>query len=133
MDVTILNTMILRPKNTMLRDGLLDQLLGEEGWIASSSRTPLLRLPTILGPELLVSKKVNIGSLQHYEGYEVAEMWSRAIGRTASMCGNDDDDLLALKDRVKTHTGQSHPSGWGRDLRLMQETFGSVGSGVNSY
>ena len=96
------------------------------------SDTALAAFSATIGPELMVSKKVNIGSLRRYEGYEIAEMWSRAIGRTASMCGNDDDGLLALKDRVKTYTGQSHPSGWGRDQRLMQETFGSVGSGVNS-
>jgi hypothetical protein len=110
MAVTILNTMILRPKNTMLRDGLLDQLLSEEGvGRVFESITALAASSAILGPELSFSKKANIGSLQRCEGYEIAEMWSRAIGRIASMCGNDDDALLAFKDRVKAYTGQSHP------------------------
>lgn len=69
------------------------------------SDTSLAAPSAILGPELLVSKKVNIGSLRRFEGYEIAGMWSHAIGRTASMWGNDDDGLLALKDRVKAHTG----------------------------
>jgi hypothetical protein len=54
-------------------------------------------------------------------------MRSRVIGPTVSMCGNDDDGLSTLKDRVEAHLSQRNPSGRGRDLRLMYEAFGSAG------
>ncbi|KAK4551739.1 hypothetical protein LTR86_010932 [Recurvomyces mirabilis] len=99
----------LRSKNSMLKHGFFDEPLAPERW---------------------AGKKVSIGSLRRYRGSEVAEMWSQAIGRTVKMCGNDDESMLTLEDRVETHIGQGGSSGWGRDLRLMYEAFGNVGFGM---
>jgi uncharacterized protein YbjT (DUF2867 family) len=121
----------LRSKESMLKDGLFDEPLGEKGvGRVFESDIALAACNAILAPELWAGKKVNIGSLRRYKGSEVAEMWSRAIGRAVRMCGNDDDAMLALENRVETHGGQGNPSGWGRDLRLMYEAFGSVGYGM---
>jgi uncharacterized protein YbjT (DUF2867 family) len=121
----------LRPKESILKDGVFDEPLGEQGvGRVFESDIALAACNAILAPEVWAGKKVNIGSLRRYKGSEVAEMWSRAIGRTVNMCRGDDDGMLALEDRVETHGGQGNPSGWGRDLRLMYEAFGSVGYGM---
>jgi nucleoside-diphosphate-sugar epimerase len=121
----------LRSKESMLKDGLFDEPLGKEGvGRVFESDIALAACNAILAPELWAGKKINIGSLRRYKGSEIAEMWSRAIERTASMCGNDDDGLSTLEDRVEAHIGQRNLSGWGRDLRLMYEAFGSVGFGM---
>jgi uncharacterized protein YbjT (DUF2867 family) len=121
----------LRSKESMLKDGVFDEPLGEQGvGRVFESDIALAACNAILAPELWAGKKINIGSLRRYKGSEVAEMWSRATERTVSMCGNDEDDLLKLEDRVETHGGKGNSSGWGRDLRLMYEAFGSVGYGM---
>jgi uncharacterized protein YbjT (DUF2867 family) len=121
----------LRSKESMLKDGVFDEPLGEKGvGRVFESDIALAACNAMLAPELWAGKKINIGSLRRYKGSEVAEMWSRAIGRTVSMSRGDDDGMSALEDRVETHGGQRDPSGWGRDLRLMYEAFGSVGYGM---
>ncbi|KAK3669728.1 hypothetical protein LTR78_010411 [Recurvomyces mirabilis] len=121
----------LRSKNSMLKHGFFDEPLGEAGvGRAFESDIALAACNAILAPERWAGKKVSIGSLRRYRGSEVAEMWSQAIGRTVKMCGNDDESMLTLEDRVETHIGQGGSSGWGRDLRLMYEAFGNVGFGM---
>jgi nucleoside-diphosphate-sugar epimerase len=121
----------LRSKDSMLTDGLFDEPLGEEGvGRVFESDIALAACNAILAPDRWAGKKINIGSLRRYKGSEVAEMWSRAVGRTVRMCGNDDNGLLTLEDRVEAHIGQKGSSGWGRDLRLMYEAFGRVGFGM---
>jgi nucleoside-diphosphate-sugar epimerase len=121
----------LRSKNSMLKDGLFDEPLGEVGvGRVFESDIALAACNAILSPDRWTGKKVNIGSLRRYKGSEVAEMWSHAIGRTVRMCGSDDDSLLTLEDRVEAHIGQGDSSGWGRDLRLMYEAFSRVGFGM---
>jgi hypothetical protein len=121
----------LRSKDPVLRDGLFDELLEEKGvGRVFESDIALAACNAILTPDRWAGKKINIGSLRRYKGSEVAEMWSRAIDRPVSMCGNDDGCLSTLEERVEAHVGQRSSSGWGRDLRLMYEAFGSVEFGV---
>lgn len=121
----------LRSKESMLKDDLFDEPLGEKGvGRVFESDIALAACNAILEPYRWAGKKVNIGSLQRYKGSEVVEMWSRAIGRTVKMCGNNDDGFSTLENRIEAHIGQRNASGWGRDLRLMYEAFGEVGFGM---
>jgi nucleoside-diphosphate-sugar epimerase len=121
----------LRSKGSMLKDGLFDEPLGEEGvGRVFESDIALAVCNAILSPDRWTGKKVNIGSLRRYKGSDVAVIWSHAIGCTIKMCGSDEKSLLTLEDRVEAHMSQGRSSGWGRDLRLMYEAFGRVGFGM---
>lgn len=121
----------LRSKDSMLMNGLFDEPLGEKGvGRVFESDIALAACNAILAPERWTGKKVNLGSLRRYKGFEVAEMWSRAIGRTVKICENVDDDYSTLEDRIEGHIGQAGSSGWGRNLRLMYEAFGRVRFGM---
>ena len=72
-------------------------------------------------------KKVKIGSLKTYTAHEIAELWSQALDKEVKPTLCDRESL----DQLESGYGQVAGPAWGRDLRLMYETFGERGFGMS--
>jgi uncharacterized protein YbjT (DUF2867 family) len=72
-------------------------------------------------------KKVMIGSLKTYTGGDIAQLWARALGRDIKHTEADQEGL----DGLENGFGQVAGPAWGRDLRLMYETFAERGFSMN--
>ena len=68
-------------------------------------------------------KKVMIGSLKTYTSHEIADLWSEALGKDIKPTLCNKEGL----DKLEHAFGQVAGPAWGRDLRLMYETFGARG------
>ena len=68
-------------------------------------------------------KKVMIGSLETYTTRETVHLWSQALGRDIKPTLSDQEGF----DTVENNFGRVAGPAWGRDLRLMFETFADRG------
>lgn len=72
-------------------------------------------------------KKVMIGSFKTYSGSDIAQLWSEALGKSIKPTFADQEGL----DNLENGFGQVAGPAWGRDLRLMYETFAQRGFLMN--
>lgn len=72
-------------------------------------------------------KKVMVGSLKTYTALDIAQLWSEALGKTIKPTLADQEGL----DNLENSFGQVAGPAWGRDLRLMYETFAERGFSMN--
>ena len=127
---TLFFTNDFQSKRSLLEDGYFDTPLGSKG--ASRVSTADIALATrniILNPSKWAGKKIMIGSLKKFTGAEVAVLWSQALGREIKMWGSDCESMTAFKKHFARKTGRD--ADWGRDLRLMYETFEVEGFGMS--
>lgn len=68
-------------------------------------------------------KKVYVGELKTYTAHETAQLWSEALGREIKPALSGRAGL----DKLEHSFGQVAGPAWGRDLRLMYETFAERG------
>ena len=68
-------------------------------------------------------KKVMIGSLKTYTAEEIAQLWSRALGKEIKHAPSDRESF----DAFEKHFSKLMGPAWGRDLRLSYETFEATG------
>jgi uncharacterized protein YbjT (DUF2867 family) len=125
----------IRSKDSMLKEGLFDEPLGEKGVArVSPSDIALAVANAIAEPDVWAGKKIMLGSKHRYTGKEVAALWSKAIGREVKMLGSDRTSLDRFEENLDKVLGASAPgsemAGWPRDLRLMYEAFATVGFGM---
>lgn len=69
------------------------------------------------------SRKVMIGSLKTYTARDTAQLWSQALGKDIKPALSDQEGLSNLENTY----GQIAGPAWGRDLRLMYESFAERG------
>lgn len=121
----------LRSKPSILQHNLFDEPLGEMGMSRVSLQDIALAVRNIICDPSLdkwAAKKIMIGSKHMYTGTEIADLWSQATGRRVKMMGCDDKSLTMVERFLEEKTGRER--GWGRDLRLMYETFAKEGFGM---
>ncbi|KAM0802948.1 hypothetical protein BDR22DRAFT_819596 [Usnea florida] len=124
----------LRSKNSILTRNTFDEPLGECGASRVSLHDISLAVRNLIfsfsspHPEKYAGRKIMLGSLHRYTGGEITSLWSRATGREVKMIGCDEQSLDMVEKFLGEKTGRE--SGWGRDLRLMYETFAREGFGM---
>jgi len=134
---TLFSSNDARSKDSMLKDGFFDEPLGTKGVSrVLPSDIALAACNAFLSPDAWAGKKVMIGSLRRFTGTEVCGLWSKALGgKEINMCTSDEQGLLFSEDRFETKVAGGRQgvekTGWGRDLRLMYETFEEIGFGMS--
>ena len=130
---TLFFTNDLRSKTSMLNEGIFDEPLGEKGESRVSTEDIALVVHNLIlrgSSYKHAGKKIMIGSLKWYTGFEVASLWSKALGRDIKMMSSDDESLSKFEHHFAQKMGVN--GDWGRDLRLMYETFASSGFGMSN-
>ncbi|KAF9701614.1 hypothetical protein EKO04_001167 [Ascochyta lentis] len=115
----------LRSKQQILENAVFDVPLGERGVSRVDPGDIALAAANALEDDgkHWASKKVMIGSLQTYTANQVARLWSDALGRDVQPTLSDERGL----GKFEIAFGKVAGPAWGRDLRLMYETFGERG------
>lgn len=112
----------------MMKEGIFNEPLGELGVSrVATSDIALGVCNATLNPEKWVGKKIMIGSKERFTGQQIAELWSEATGKQIKMY-NDEKTLQAFEDHCGT---MMRDKAWGRDLRLMYQTFFDTGFGMS--
>jgi uncharacterized protein YbjT (DUF2867 family) len=126
---TLFNDNDLRSKASLLEDGHLDEPHGAAG----VSRVDCLDI-ALAAVNALVDdgkrwggKKVMIGGKDRYTGAQIADLWSKALGKPVSHLECDAEGLRSIE---KKFTGIAGPA-WGRDVRMMYEYFNEAGFGMS--
>jgi uncharacterized protein YbjT (DUF2867 family) len=108
----------LRSKKHMLEEGVFDEPVGDKGVsrvatedIALAAYNLIATFPKYAG------RKIQIGSLKKFTGAEIAKLWSDATGREVRMAVVGDEFEREFTKKIGGNAA------WGRDLRLMYETF----------
>lgn len=118
-----------RSKRSVLQKGFFDEPLGEVGM--SRVSTMAVAVKALLIGERFAREKNMIGSLHWYAGAEVCKLWSETIGKEVQMAGSDAKGLDDFEAHFAGTVCGTDGSAWGRDLRLMYETFAKVGFGMS--
>jgi uncharacterized protein YbjT (DUF2867 family) len=71
--------------------------------------------------------KVMIGSLKTYTAHEIVDLWSKALGKEIKPTLANQEGF----DSLENGFGQVAGPAWGRDMRLMFETFAERGFSMN--
>lgn len=127
-----------RSRDTLLRDAFLDEPLDT---VLGVSRVhpediALAARNTLLSPTRWAGHKVMVGSRKQYNGAEIADLWTQALGsdRRIQLCATDTAGLdgferdYAIKATVRR--GVIEAKAWGRDMRLMYAHAAEVGFGM---
>lgn len=118
----------LRTKKSLLERGMYDEPLGEKGVSRVAPSDIALAIKNVIVDESgkWVGKHVPIGSRRAYKGSEIANIWSNALGKEVDIYSADEDGL----QRFEQELGARINAAWGRDMRLMVETFAKRGFGM---
>jgi uncharacterized protein YbjT (DUF2867 family) len=124
----------LRSKDSMLKEGFLDEPLGKAG--VSRISVPDIALAahnTLLNPTKWAGKKIMLGSLRRFTGTETAALWSKVLGRDIKIEHEAEhyEAAYPLWKREAFGLDEVMSKAWERDLRLMYEAFGEYGFGMS--
>jgi uncharacterized protein YbjT (DUF2867 family) len=112
-------------KEQILEYGVFGVPLGDKGVSRADPEDIALAAANSLADDghLWGGKKVMIGSLKTYTAHDTAKLWSQALGKDVKPALSDQASFDSLEDEF----GQVAGPAWGRDLRLMYETFAERG------
>ncbi|KAJ4345087.1 hypothetical protein N0V95_005934 [Ascochyta clinopodiicola] len=115
----------LRSKQQILVRGIFDVPLGEKGVSRVDPGDIALAAANALEDDgrNWASKKVMIGSLKTYTVHQIAQLWSEALKKDVQPTLSDAVGL----ENLEIAYGKVAGAAWGRDLRLMYETFSERG------
>ncbi|KAK8084660.1 hypothetical protein PG997_005931 [Apiospora hydei] len=124
----------LRSKQSMLETGVLGVPFGEAGlsrvapWDIALAVKNLMTAHNNNGDSTNKwnRQKVAIGSRKAFKGSEIARTWSEALKKEINVLPANEEGFQKLEDWFGTLAGPA----WGRDLRLMHETFAAHGFGM---
>jgi uncharacterized protein YbjT (DUF2867 family) len=116
-------------KEQILEHGVFGVPLGDKGVSRADPEDIALAAANSLADDghLWGGKKVMIGSLKTYTANDTAQLWSQALGKGIKPALSDQASFDSLEDDF----GQVVGPAWGRDLRLMYETFAERGFAMN--
>jgi uncharacterized protein YbjT (DUF2867 family) len=116
-------------KEQILEHGVFGVPLGDKGVSRVDPEDIALAAANSLVDDghLWGGKKVMIGSLKTYTARDTAQLWSQALGKDIKPTLSDQASFDVLEDSF----GQVAGPAWGRDLRLMYETFAERGFAMN--
>ncbi|KAK8130914.1 NmrA family protein [Apiospora sp. TS-2023a] len=130
---TLFFTNDLRSKPSMLEKGVFDVPFGEAGisrvapWdIALAAKNLVTSHGSGDSQKKWSRKKVAIGSRKAFKGSEMARLWSEALGREITVLPGTEEGFDQFEDGFGALAGPA----WGRDMRLMFETFAVYGFGM---
>lgn len=108
----------LRSKASMLEEGLFDEPVGEMGVSRVSTSDIALAISNLIAAfPKYAGQKIQLGSLKTYTGAEIAGLWSEALGKEVKVVKVGDEFEKGMAEKM------GGDAAWGRDLRLMYETF----------
>ncbi|RSM08920.1 hypothetical protein CEP52_004377 [Fusarium oligoseptatum] len=118
----------LRSKGSMLKQGFIDEPLGNKGVSRADLADIALATANALQDDgrVWAGKKVMIGSLKTYTSTDTARLWSEALGAEITAAKSDEEGLAEFEKLYRTRVG----SVWARDMRLMYEFFERNGFGM---
>lgn len=115
-------------KEQILEHGVFGVPMGNKGVSRVATEDIALAVANSLDdPSRWGGKKVMIGSFKTYTAQETAHLWSQALGKDIKPTMSDQAGL----DSLENDFGQVAGPAWGRDLRLMYETFAERGFSMN--
>ncbi|KAK8018168.1 hypothetical protein PG991_007358 [Apiospora marii] len=129
---TLFFTNDLRSKQSMLETGVFDVPFGEAGlsrvapWNIALAVKNLVAAYSGDSKNQWNQKKVAVGSRKWFKGSEMARLWSEALGRKITVLPANEEGYQKFEDGFGALAGPA----WGRDLRLMHETFAAHGFGM---
>ena len=133
---TLFFTEDLQSKDSMLKDGLIGEPLGEMG-VSRVAPTDIAQAAcnAIVYSERWSGRKVMVGSLQRYAGSFICKLWSNVLGREIRMTpadveNNDMFEAEVLRAIDSSAEPSLENSAWVRVLRLMYEGFQQYGFGM---
>lgn len=111
----------LRSKEGMLEKGYFDEPLGTKGVSRVDPEDIALGVSKAFEDDgkKWASKKVMIGSLKTYTNQEVADLWSKALGKEIKPCLSDETGMHKFETEFSGKIGPA----WARDLQLMYKCF----------
>ena len=116
----------LRSKKHMLEEGLFDEPVDEKGVSRVSTKDIALVVYNLIATfPKYVGQKIQIGSLRTYTGAEVARLWSQVLGKEIKMAKVGDEFEAGFTKKIGGNAA------WGRDLRLMYDTFAEEAFGMS--
>lgn len=112
-------------KESMLEHGTYSWPFGDKGVSRVDTEDIALAVANALADDGRIwgGKKVMIGSVETYTTRETVQLWSQALGRDIKPTLSDQEGF----DTVENNFGRVAGPAWGRDLRLMFETFAERG------
>ncbi|KAJ6145442.1 hypothetical protein N7470_009337 [Penicillium chermesinum] len=123
---TILRPMLffvndIRTKQAMLTDGLYAEPLPDKPLSRVAPGDIALAVKNIVLDTTgkWKGQHIYIGSAKGYTGPEIAKIWSSALGKEIRMLDSGESGLQHVED----HLSRIGRPNWGRDIRLMYETF----------
>ncbi|KAK7943145.1 uncharacterized protein PG986_012258 [Apiospora aurea] len=130
---TLFFTNDLRSRQSMLETGVLGVPFGEAGlsrvapWdIALAVKNLMTAYGNGGSTKKWNHQKVAIGSRKAFKGSEIARVWSEAVKKEVNVLPANEEGFQKLEDGFSALAGPA----WGRDLRLMHETFAAHGFGM---
>ncbi|KAJ5917398.1 hypothetical protein N7466_010952 [Penicillium verhagenii] len=111
----------LRAKKSLIESGMYDEPLGENGVSRVSPSDIALAVKNVFvdGSGRWVGKHVPVGSQKAYKGSEIARIWSDALEKEVDIYPANQDGF----ERYEHELGARENAIWGRDMRLMVESF----------
>ncbi len=112
-------------KESIINRGVFDVPMGEKGVSRVDTSDIALAITNALDDDgqRWGGKKVYVGELKTYTAQETAQSWSEALGKEIKPTLSDKAGLEGLEHGF----GQIAGPAWGRDMRLMYETFAERG------
>jgi uncharacterized protein YbjT (DUF2867 family) len=112
-------------KDQIMEHGVFGVPLGDKGVSRADPEDIALAAANSLSDDghLWGGKKVMIGSFKTYTARDTAQLWSQALEKEIKPTLSDKASFDSLEDDF----GQVAGPAWGRDLRLMYETFAERG------
>ncbi|KAK8044964.1 hypothetical protein PG993_004988 [Apiospora rasikravindrae] len=122
----------LRYKQDMIETGVLGVPFGEAGVSRVAPWDIALAVKNLVTTYNSDRKKWNhqkvaIGSRKAFKGSEIAQIWSEAMKKEINVLPANEEGFQKLEDSFGALAGPA----WGRDLRLMHETFAAHGFGMS--
>jgi uncharacterized protein YbjT (DUF2867 family) len=116
-------------KEQILEDGVFGVPIGDKGVSRVDPEDIALAAVNSLVDDgyLWGGRKVMIGSLNTYTARDTAQLWSQALGKDIKPALSDQASFDTLEDDFGRIAGPA----WGRDMRLMYETFVERGFAMN--
>ncbi|KAJ5097434.1 hypothetical protein N7456_008155 [Penicillium angulare] len=119
----------LRSKHSMIERSVYDEPLSEQGVSRVAPSDIALAIKNVIIDESgkWAGRKISIGSKKVYKGSEIADIWSKALGKSIEMYPATEEGF----QRFETEMGAKKNSAWGRDMRLMVELFSKAPFGMS--
>lgn len=123
----------LRDRETLLREGVLPEPLGEKGVSRVSCADVALAVAKSVedGGRKLGGRKVNVGALRRFTGRDTSSLWSEALGRQVRVNVGDESGMEAYEQSWQEVAPGTMGKAIARDVSIMCSGWVEHGFGLS--